>query len=106
MSEETLESSGESTETTAVTSESLEADFVKRVFGSEDAVITSREGNSVLVCDGYGVLFVEYVTEDEIKHPLSAYMWSVSDKWYSVDPDGNKIFLKPGLISSTKIRNG
>ena len=93
---ETVEPSGQATGSNAVTSEVLEADFVKKAFDSEEAAVTSRSGSSVLVCDGYGILFVEYETEGEIEYPVSAYKWSVSDKWYSVDSDGNSSILGAG----------
>ena len=104
-SEEPVELSEESAELNAGASDlpedydSPEADFVKKAFGSEEAAITSGAGSSVLVCDGYGVLFVEYTTEDGYERPASAYMWSVSDRWYTVDSDGNITILGPGTYS-------
>ncbi len=90
------ESSEQAMEQNAVTSDSIEADFVKKAFGSEDAAVTFKPADSILVCDGYGALFVEYQTEDEFMRPVSAYKWTVSDTWYSVDAEGNSVVLDAG----------
>ena len=91
--EDLLESSGITETSTA--EEDPEADFVKKAFGSEEAAVTSRAGNSALVCDGYGVLFVAY--EDDSQKPVSAYKWDTSDRWYFVNGDGNSRLLEAGI---------
>ena len=95
--EETMESSEQTMELNAVTTEELEADFVRKAFGSDDATVTYKPKDFVLVCGGYGVLFVEYETDGEIARPVSAYKWTTSDKWYSVNADGSSNSLEAGI---------
>ena len=76
--------------------------FAAAAFGSEAAVVTEQnEDGSVLICEGFGVLFAEYSENEKgIRVPVSAICWDASsDRFWTVSADGAREKLAPGLYS-------